>query len=252
MNRIGVDYAWGGPISPGVLHEHGISFVCRYLSPDPSKNLHRPEYELLRAAGIDVHVAWESTAERARESYAAGHEDALRAAEQRADCGMPGNRPIYLAIDFDAVGPELGEYFHGAHDALGAELGAYGGYRALKWLFDHGLINHGWQTYAWSDGQWEPRAMLRQYSNGHQLAGVEVDYDVDVTPQALYVPPDEHNWLREYDRLTRQHRAPWRRRWLRTTMTRRRKLIWHLAQHHDGWNTLNRANRYRELLRRTE
>ena len=47
----------------------------------------------------------------------------------------------------------------------------------ISHLFDAGLIGYGWQTYAWSDGQWDHRAQLRQYSNGHTIAGVGVDYD---------------------------------------------------------------------------
>jgi GH24 family phage-related lysozyme (muramidase) len=68
-----------------------------------------------------------------------------------------------------------------------------------------------------------------------------------------YTPSDEARWEHEYDQL--QHRAgPWprlRRRVLRRTMTRRRKLIWQLAQH-TGWGKLNREARYRALLVRTE
>jgi GH24 family phage-related lysozyme (muramidase) len=69
-------------------------------------------------------------------------------------------------------------------------------------------------------------------------------------PTPPYVPPDEHNWIREYDRLTREHRAPWRQAWLRRTMRQREKVITMLA-HQTGWNRLNRTNRYHELARRT-
>jgi glycoside hydrolase-like protein len=250
-HRLGIDYAWGGPIVIPALQRAGITFVGRYLSLDPSKNIHKAEYEQLRAHDIDVVLVWETTAQRALAGEYAGLEDARKAAAQCADCGMSDQQPIHFAVDFDAVGPEIEEYFRGVHHVLRERAGAYAGYRAIKWLFDHELIGHGWQTYAWSAGQWDPRALTRQYSNGHQLAGVEVDYDIQLLPQAAYVPADEHNWIREYDRLLREHRAPWRRGWLRHTMTKRRKLIWRLAQH-TGWDTLNRVERYRQLLLRTE
>lgn len=70
---------------------------------------------------------------------------------------------------------------------------------------------------------------------------------------APYKPADEARWEREYDQVVHK-RGPWpamRRRVLRRVMTKRRKLIWHLAQK-GGWEKLNRAARYRSLLARTE
>ncbi|HWY90667.1 MAG TPA: hypothetical protein VNY31_08350 [Solirubrobacteraceae bacterium] len=68
---------------------------------------------------------------------------------------------------------------------------------------------------------------------------------------ANYVPADEARWEREYDQLLAKHHRPVRRRVLRRVMTSRRKLIWRVAQQ-TGWDILNRAARYRQLLRRTE
>jgi hypothetical protein len=250
--RLGIDYAWGGPPPASALKRAGIAFVGRYFSQDPSKNIQAHEYQLLCKQGLDVKVAWETIATRAAEGLHAGRADALEAEAQRVKCGMPAGQVIYLAVDFEAKGPEIREYFRGAHSILGERTGAYGGYEAIKYLFDAGLIHHGWQTYAWSAGKWDPRALLRQYSNGHKLGGVEVDYDVQLAPPGgPYVPADEHNWIREYDRLVIQHRAPLRRAWLRRAMTRRRKVIRRLAQK-TGWSMLNRTNRYHELARRTE
>ncbi len=250
--RIGIDYAYGGPPPIAALKRANVKFVGRYLSLDPSKNITVREYQSLCKQGLGVIVAWETTATRALAGRAAGREDARLAEAQRATLGMPAHQVIYLAVDFDAQGPEIQEYFRGAHDVLEDRTGAYGGHKALKHLFDTGLIHHGWQTYAWSGGRWDRRAHIRQYSNGHRLGGVDVDYDVDINPpRGPYVPGDEHNWIREYDRLKHERRAPARRIWLRRTMTRRRKLIWHLAQK-TGWSTLNRTNRYHELARRTK
>lgn len=252
--RTGIDYAWGGPPSRAALKRAHIEFVGRYFSLDPSKNIQAHEYQQLRRQGIEVIVAWETTAERARGNQHEGRWDAINAEAQRNLCGMPTNQIIYMAIDFDAQGPEIEQYFRGAGGILGARLGAYGGYRALKHLFDAGLIHHGWQTYAWSNGQWDARARVRQYSNGHQLGGVEVDYDValDDRPVGPYVPADEARWISEYDRLLHAHKRPGRRLVLRRYMLRRRRLIWHLAQSKGGWTVLNRSARWRALLVRTE
>lgn len=250
--RFGIDYAWGGPPSIAALKRAGVTFVCRYLSRDPAKNLNPHEYNEFRAHDIDVNVVWETDAERARLGQLAGRDDAIAAEAQRMHCGMPEEQVIYLAVDFDAQGVEIEDYFHGARQILRGRLGAYAGYNAIKYLFDHGLIDHAWQTYAWSAGQWDPRARIRQYSNNHTLDGVSVDYNIELAPANVpYVPADEHNWIREYDRLSQQKRAAWRRTWLRHTMTSRRKKIWRLAQI-GGWEMLNRANRYHQLAIRTE
>lgn len=251
--RLGIDYAWGGPLPAAALKRAGISFVCRYLSYDPSKSLTADEHIRLLRDGMDVHVVWESTAKRALDGYQAGFHDAIEAERQRKWCGIPDTEPIYFAVDFDANGADILSYFRGARSHLGPRTGAYAGYRPIKYLFDAGAIGHGWQTYAWSDGKWDPRARLRQYSNGHTLAGVQVDYDVELIPDKPsgppYVPSDEHNWIREYDRLTHQKRAPWRQAWLRHQMRHRMQLLRRLA-HKTSWDHLNRTRRYHELLRR--
>jgi hypothetical protein len=248
--RLGIDYAWGAPIAIPALKRAGITFVGRYLSNDPSKNITRSEYEQLHANNIDVLLCWETTAERALAGEQAGRDDAIKAAAQRSACGIPTSQPIYFAIDFDATGPDVDAYFTGAASILGTATGAYGGYKPIKHLLDHHLIHHAWQTYAWSDGHWDPRARTRQYSNGHQLARIEVDYDFQL-PDTPYIPGDERNWTHEYDRLVSQKRAPWRRQQLRRLMTTRRKTIWHLAQH-TGWDTHNRRARWLALVNRTE
>src|SRR5205807_6629149 len=115
---------------------------------------------------------------------------------QRRRIGMPDSTPIYFAIDFDALGPEVAPYFEGVRRVLPpVRSGAYAGYRPIKHLFDFGLIAHGWQTYAWSGGRWDPRAKLRQYSNGHTFAGVDCDLDVWLADApSSYWPTDERRW----------------------------------------------------------
>lgn len=177
-HREGVDWAYG-EISPAALKAAGKSFVCRYLSYTPSKNLDPQEARRYAEAGIDCVVVWETTAQRAIAGREAGIRDARRALSLAHQCGKPNSAPIFFAVDFEASGPEIRAYFEGTKSVLGVERnGAYSGRKAMTYLFDEKLIGYGWQTYAWSNGEWEKRAHLRQVENGVTLAGVEVDLDV--------------------------------------------------------------------------
>lgn len=176
----GIDWSAGTPRSLA-LHTAGVRFACRYLSFSAAKNLTHAEAKELAAAGLDLVVVWETTAGRALAGRTAGAGDAREALRQANACGMPDGRPIYFAVDFDeGVGQAaaVAEYFRGVASVLGKQrTGAYGGYWAIKRLFDAGLIRFAWQTYAWSNGKWDGRAQLHQYSNGHALAGVSCDYN---------------------------------------------------------------------------
>src|SRR5436305_1765482 len=88
---------------------------------------------------------------------------------------MHCGRQNYFSVDFDATPAQqtpINAYFDGVVSVIGlARTGAYGGYYVIKRLFDGGKIKWGWQTYAWSGGQWDSRAQLRQVQNGITAAG---------------------------------------------------------------------------------
>lgn len=176
----GIDHAWGKP-GVSALQRAGVRFVCRYLSRDSGKNLSRTEAESLSAAGIWIVVVWETTANRALTGRSGGVADAQEAARQAKACGMPEDRPIYFAADWDASEgqqDEINAYLDGAASVVGrGRVGLYGGYGPVKRAFDAGKMAYGWQTYAWSGGRWDARAQLQQYSNDHTLNGVGVDYN---------------------------------------------------------------------------
>ncbi|WP_242906444.1 DUF1906 domain-containing protein [Actinomadura terrae] len=181
MAVFGVDYAWGRP-GAAALQKAGVKFVCRYLSHDKTgKNLTRSEAEELSEAGIWLVAVWESTASRALGGRDAGEADAKDAAEQATACGMPDDRPVYFAVDFDATSgqqDEINAYLDGAASVLGRDrVGLYAGHGPINRAFDAGKITYGWQTYAWSGGKWDGRAQLQQYSNDHVINGVDLDYD---------------------------------------------------------------------------
>lgn len=176
--RFGLDWAWGSMPLRALLRS-GATFACRYLSHDPSKNLSPAEARELSKA-VAIVVVWETTADRAAQGEAAGREDAAAALAQAHAIGIPKGAGIYAAVDFDAAGSQVHDYFVGWSAgilAAGYRPGAYGGLHAITWLFDHKLIVLGWQTYAWSGGHWDFRAQLQQFSNGHSVGGVDCDYD---------------------------------------------------------------------------
>jgi GH24 family phage-related lysozyme (muramidase) len=112
------------------------------------------------------------------------------------------------------------------------------------------LLRRDWRAVA-------NQMLAYDHAGGQVLEGLQhrrqVEAELFLRPEAAYIPADEQRWEHEYDQL--QHRrGAWpamRRRVLRRVMTKRRKLIWQLAQH-TGWETLDRAARYRQLLVRTE
>ncbi|TDD69376.1 DUF1906 domain-containing protein [Actinomadura darangshiensis] len=180
MTIFGIDYAWSHP-SVSAMRSAGVKFVCRYLSHDASKNLDRAEADRLSDAGIWMVVVWETTAKRALSGKAGGADDAREAARQAKACGMPEDRPIYFAVDWDATPgqqDDINAYLDGAASVIGRDrVGLYGGYYPVKRALDAGKARWAWQTYAWSGGQWVGRAQIQQYRNGVQVGGADCDYD---------------------------------------------------------------------------
>lgn len=177
MSKI-LDYSFARP-DPAEIKAQGFTGVMRYLSPNAGKNLDAGERDALRAQGLSIGLVWEWYANRANEGRDAGIADARSAAAQAGALGFPAYLPIYFAVDWDATEQEQGNinaYFDGIRSVFsGRKLGVYAGYWPLKRLFDAQLVNYGWQTYAWSGGNWDSRAQMRQTLNG-QWNG-QVDFD---------------------------------------------------------------------------
>ena len=178
----GVDYAWSHP-GGSALQKAGKKFACRYLSADASKNLTRAEADDLAAHDVWSVVVWETSANRALGGKTAGVSDAQRAAAQATAAGMPSSRPIYFAVDFDATEGQqaaINAYLDGAASVIGLDrVGIYGGYYPVKRALDAGKARWAWQTIAWSGGQWDSRAVIRQ---GAQITinGVSCDLNTAV------------------------------------------------------------------------
>jgi Domain of unknown function (DUF1906)/Putative peptidoglycan binding domain len=199
----GIDYSWADPKpSPAALRTKGVGFICRYLSNDPAKNLTKAEAGAALAAGIDVVLDWEYGANAMRNGYAQGVADATVAQQQAAALGFPA-APIYFSCDFDATPADqtaINAYLDGVASVIGLDrTGIYGGYWPVSRAFDAGKVTYGWQAYAWSGGNWDSRAQIRQTENGVTVAGVNADWDESMTADfgQVSVSPDPYPTLSE-------------------------------------------------------
>lgn len=186
-----------------VVKNMSAGFVCRYtgyfsgyninaISTQQGKCLYTAEAQQLLANGIDIvsNFEWYSLRPSIHDAgtsvaaFAAGQWDARIAHAIHTGCGGPSTAPIYFSVDYQTDGTDTVDYFEGVASVLGlSRVGAYAGYDCIKFLFDKGLISYGWQTYAWSNGQWDSRAHIHQYSNGNKMSdGGQVDFNESVKP----------------------------------------------------------------------
>ena len=147
-HREGVDWAYG-EISPEALRAAGKDFICRYVSSDSSKSLSASESRRYSQAGIDIVLVFEDEAGAAKKGYFEGGRDARQAYDHARRMGMPDDRPVYLAVDFDAAGEgiDVRPYFRGAAAAIGrARVGIYAGLHTMQQVANDNLIDWYWQT----------------------------------------------------------------------------------------------------------
>ena len=174
----GIDYAWARPGAANIKAK-GYGFVCRYLSHDSSKNLTVSEVLDLHNNGIAIVVVWESTANRALDGNQAGIDDANAAISQSHDIGLPTDRPIYFAVDFDATPAQqvnIDSYLKGVANVIGIErIGVYGGFYVVQRCLNNNTAKWAWQTLAWSGGQQEPRNHIYQTGGTDFNGGADID-----------------------------------------------------------------------------
>ena len=177
--RLGLDFNTYPNPSPSTIKAGGYTFVCQYLAGPGA--LTRSSALAFIDAGIDVVCNWEMAQYAARNGHSQGVSDAQNAQSAAAAAGMPAGRPIYFSLDWDVQSgdlPAIEAYFDGIASVIGRDrTGAYGGYYAIQQLFNNSKIAWGWQTYAWSAGNWDSRAQLRQIENDIQVGGTGVDED---------------------------------------------------------------------------
>lgn len=177
-----LDYSFARP-SLAQMKADGVSGVCRYLSPDDAnthgKILFATEKDSLLNSGFDIALNFEWYQGRCNEGYQAGIQDGQTAFAQAKGLGYPQGKCIYFSHDTGVYDwANIDGYFTGVGAAMGGYYvrGAYGSYDLIGQLHGAGLIQHGWQTTAWSGGRRDPWAQF--YQTGEQLYVGAADVDI--------------------------------------------------------------------------
>jgi|SRR5215831_527353 len=180
----GIDYAFLPHPSPAAMKAAGIHWAGRYVSPlavndTNGKNLVPAECKALLAAGIELVLFAEQGSGRMLGGHAAGVADAKHF-DSVAGAMKLGGIAMYCAADFDASPAQqapINAYLDGAASVVGRNrTGIYGSFYVCKRALDAGKAHFACQTVAWSGGQWEPRAHIRQHLQIN-VGGVSVDFD---------------------------------------------------------------------------
>jgi hypothetical protein len=204
-----IDYSTSRP-PMNILRAAGVTGAGRYIGwdsvpgyPSIGKNLTVAESKELLGAGIEIFLAFEYAPDAAAQGTPQGTKDGQLAKTQLAELEAPPDMASYFAVDFDIpdyaphladtppnalakLGP-VGKYFQAIKALKYAyEIGGYGGYYAIKRLFDAGLITKGWQTIAWSGGLLDPRACIYQLAATSSIVGADIDVREHTATMADY------------------------------------------------------------------
>jgi hypothetical protein len=195
----GLDYAFKPHPGTHAIKTYGAEWVGRYISSLPvndtnGKNLLKAERDELLTAGIRIILFVEEGAEAMKGGRPVGVAHAQHAVAVAKALGLDGI-PFYYAADWDAAPGDqtaINAYMDGAISVHGlARAGIYGGYYVVKRVLDAGKAAFSCQTRAWSGGQWDHRANIRQ---GPRVAVGAASCDADESQT-----PDYGQWPRPGD-----------------------------------------------------
>jgi hypothetical protein len=186
ITRYGVDYSmtkvdW--PSFFGALRASGRDFIGRYLPWKGAawRQVTASELKAAANAGVDYFFWFEDSDNhyRARDGgFATGVADAQEAVRSLASLDLPTATPVYFTVDFPCPdGSQIDAYFRGINSVLPvSQIGAYGNYTTIDWLYQHGLATYFCESNAWPEPQgWHPRAQMHQYVGTYFIGGVSVD-----------------------------------------------------------------------------
>ena len=208
MTSFGIDQSSRPPPSADALVKAGVRFISMYVADrakdhhvdptDPStwpgKCLRPAEVRAYVEAGIQVIANWETSEDAMISDKARGAEAARNSLTMARLCGMPADRPVYFSLDTNPnvlTGDQWARVFDfldGAAGVLGrANVGIYGGLAAVQKALNAGKAAWAWQTFAWSGGEWDQRAQIRQFPDASPhapdakfhvtIGGVQCDID---------------------------------------------------------------------------
>jgi hypothetical protein len=184
VTSFGVDQSSRPPPSADALVTAGVRFISMYVADRarhhevdpkdpttwPGKCLRPAEVQAYLHAGIQIITNWETSADAMISGAVRGAEAAQNSLTMARMCGMPAGRPVYFSLDMDPSlltddqWARVFDFLDGAAGVLGrANVGIYGGRPAVEKALDAGKAAWAWQTFAWSGGQWDDRAHIRQF-----------------------------------------------------------------------------------------
>lgn len=176
----GVDYSFQRPSATN-LKLAGKWFVASYAGPGSGKFFTKSEIGSLHAMGLAVVILAERFDDSALSGYGEGQSQAREADSMSFGWGLPPDRPIYFAVDFDmqvAQRPAVKSFLDGCASIIGRNrVGVYGGIRTTEWASQNRYASWFYQTYAWSGTDIGPAAHMYQYRNNQILGGAQVDLD---------------------------------------------------------------------------
>ena len=177
----GYDCSWDPP-DQQCMKNTGYTFLVRYGSRDPSKNLTKAELDAALSKGLFVCVVWQEGKTQMLRGYGGGQTDALDADEFVNSLGLYGI-PLYFSADWDVQSSEQADvhaYLDGVASVIGrARTGIYGGYPAVSKALNAGKATWAWQCFAWSGTptNWDARAQLRQVKIDYARCSGTIDDD---------------------------------------------------------------------------
>ena len=183
--RYGVDYSMTNVDWPTFfrrLKASGRDFIGRYLPWKGAawRQVTTTELQAATAAGIDYFFWFEDSDNHfaARNGFEQGVADAQEALGALERLGVPTDTPVYYTVDFPASdGGEIDAYFRGIVSVVPvSQVGVYGNYTTIDWLYQQGLATYFCQSNAWPQPEgWHPVAQMRQDVTGLWISGVHCD-----------------------------------------------------------------------------
>lgn len=162
------------------LKNSGFEYAIRYLPTTAWKGLTKEEVKAIQNAGLKLVSIFQRSANYASYfNYEEGKKDGPHAQRLAESLGQPKDTAIYFAVDYDAQPKNIGgvlAYFKGVKETLkDYRIGVYGSYRVMNEVKQKEPVDYYWQTYAWSYGKIADHIHMRQYQNGVNVSGVQLD-----------------------------------------------------------------------------